>query len=72
MYHHKNIKSFRGIQKSKTEIASAVDSIVDNADNLQFVDDLTGKAIKRLPENLDEFSSSIRTTKKEYSQNIML
>ncbi len=58
------IKGFRGIEKSKRGVAIAVDSILDNAGDLQFVDDATGKAVRRLPENLDEFSSAIRQSKK--------
>lgn len=64
----RNIRSFKDINKFKTQAATAIESVLDNAGELQFIDDATGKIVNRLPENLDEFSSAIRQSKKKVFQ----
>lgn len=61
----KGIRKYSDIETLKNNARSAVQSIVDNKENLQ-LSDITGAVTKgRLPENLDEFSQSISQTKKQ-------
>ena len=60
----KNIKSQGGINKVRAKATSAVETVVDNIDNIKYSDgvqEITGK----LPESLDEFSTAIAQTKKK-------
>jgi hypothetical protein len=60
-----NINRYGGIKNYKKNVVAAVDSIVENADNLRFVDSSSGSVVKRLPESLDDLSSAISQTKKQ-------
>ena len=56
-------KTFSQVDKFKNQARSAVNTIVDNKNSLEFVDD-SGRMVNRLPESLDEFSQGISQTKK--------
>jgi ElaB/YqjD/DUF883 family membrane-anchored ribosome-binding protein len=66
-------KIFRsGIEAYKNKLALAVDSIIENSENIKYVDE-NNQAIKAgIPSNLDEFSEAISQTKtkifNEYSE----
>lgn len=58
-------KSANRIRSLKQDARLAVDTIVENKQNLSFVDD-SGQAVSgRLPQNLDEFSQAVSQTKKD-------
>ncbi len=61
----RGVKKYSDIEKIKNNARSAVESIVDNKNNLE-LSDISGNVSKgKLPENLDEFSQSILQTKKQ-------
>lgn len=61
----RGVKAHRAIENTRDSARSAVESIVDNKQGLQYTDDL-GEVIKgQLPQNMDQFSQAISQTKKK-------
>lgn len=58
-------KSRAKMAQSKTDSSLAVDTIIDNKQNLKFTDEMGNTVSGRLPENLDEFSQAINQTKQD-------
>lgn len=55
-------ETYRGIRRYYDKAKEAVKAIIQNRENLNFVDEF-GEQINKLPESLDEFSQAIQNTK---------
>ena len=58
------VKTIGGIKKAQSNATTTINTILDDIDNISFVDE-TGQAVKKLPETLEEFSSAIKQTMKK-------
>jgi len=56
-------KTLSGMEKWKQDARQAVDTIIENENNLKLVDEF-GEGVEGLPQNLKQFSDSIDQTKK--------
>jgi len=56
------------VARYNAQTVDALETIANNADNLRLIDDATGDAIKKLPENLKDFVDAIEQTKKSLFQ----
>lgn len=53
------------VKAYKDNVTLAVDTIIENKNNLKYVDDAGEVVTQRLPQNLDEFSQAVGQTKKD-------
>lgn len=57
-------KTAAGLARSKQVAREGIESIVDNKENLRFIDDITGEVLEgQLPKNLNQTSQAVSQTK---------